>query len=184
MILPGNDPRRQPSFTLRNRAARAMWGVVWLLLFRPSPRPLHRWRALLLRIFGARLGRDVHVYPGVRVWAPWQLRLGDGVGIGDDVNLYNIAPIDIADRCVISQGAHLCTGSHDIDSPNFQLVAAPIVLNEGVWICAEAFVGHGVTLAPGCVLGARAVLRRSIDEPDSVWTGNPAVRRRRRGESL
>ena len=180
MILPGRDPRRGPSFSLRNRVARALWGAAWLLLFRPSPRPLHRWRALLLRVFGARLGRDVHVYPAVRIWAPWHLRLGDGVGIGDGATLYNIAPIDIRDGCVVSQGAHLCTGSHDIDSPHFELVAAPIALRPGVWVCAEAFVGPGVTLSAGCVLGARAVLMHSVEEPFTVWAGNPAIRIRHR----
>jgi putative colanic acid biosynthesis acetyltransferase WcaF len=180
MILSGNDPFTQPSFSLGNRLARGLWGVVWLLLFRPSPRPLHAWRRALLRGFGARLGRDVNVYPSVRIWAPWQLIVGDRVGIANGVTLYNMAPLTIGSGCVVSQGAHLCGGTHDIDSPNFQLVAKPIALADDVWVCADAFVGPGVRVARGCVLGARAVVMRSIDEPWTVWAGNPAVRKKNR----
>ena len=180
MILAGNDPTVQPSFSLGNRLARVLWGVVWLLLFRASPRPLHAWRAWLLRLFGARIGHGVHVYPAARIWAPWQLEIGDEVGIADGVTLYNMAPMRIGRRCVISQGAHLCGGSHDIDSANFQLIAAPITLEPHVWVCAEAFVGPGVRIAEGCVVGARAVLMKSAAEPWTVWVGNPAALKRQR----
>lgn len=180
MVIQGNDPYTQPSFSLGNRIMRALWGIIWLLLFRASPRPFHAWRRLLLRLFGAQIGKHVNVYPNVKIWAPWQLTLGDKVGIADGVTLYNMAPILIGDHCVVSQGAHLCTGSHDIDSVNFQLVAKPIVLEKDVWVCAEAFVGLGVTVAEGCVLGARTVVVKSIIEPWSVWAGSPAVKKRMR----
>lgn len=180
MILQGNDPSTQPSFTLGNRAARALWGVVWLLLFRPSPRPAHAWRRLLLRLFGARLGKHVHIHASVRIWAPWQLSIGDRVGIGRCVNIYNMASLHVGNNCSISQGAHLCAGSHDIDSPNFQLIARPIHLGDHVWVCADAFVGLGVSVARGCVIGARAVVVRDIEQPWTVWAGNPAVFKKQR----
>lgn len=180
MIVQGNDPYTQASFSLRNRMARAVWGVVWLFLFRPSPRLFHAWRRLLLRMFGAHLGKHVHIHASVRIWAPWQLMIGNRVGIGHDVILYNMASMAIGDGCVISQGAHLCGGSHDIDSINFQLLAQPIRLQDHVWVCADAFVGMGVTIAEGCVLAAKAVLVKSIHQPWTVWAGNPAVYRRDR----
>jgi putative colanic acid biosynthesis acetyltransferase WcaF len=181
VIIPGNDPYIQPSFSLGDRLRRGLWGMAWLLLFRPSPRPLHGWRAGLLRVFGATVGHGVHVYPGVRIWAPWKLTVGDYVGIGDGVNLYNMGSITIGDRCVVSQGAHLCAGSHDIDSTNFQLIAAPITLEDRVWICTESYIGLGVRIAEGCVIGARAVMTKSALEAWTVWAGNPAqpIRKRR-----
>ena len=180
MIIEGNDPYTQPSFSLQNRIMRAVWGVVWLVLFRTSPRPLHVWRRCLLRFFGAKLGKHVNVYPTVKIWAPWALDIGNFVGVADGVTLYNMASITIGDYCVISQGAHLCAGSHDIDSSNFQLITKPILLNSYAWVCAEAFVGPGVNIAEGCVLGARAVVVKSIVEPWTVWAGNPAVMKRLR----
>ena len=180
MIIQGNDPYTQPSFTIKNRMMRALWGSVWLIFFRPSPRLFHLWRRFLLRLFGAKLGLHVNVYPSVKIWAPWALSIGDFVGVADGVTLYNMAPILIDDYCVISQGAHLCTGSHDIDSFNFQLIAKSIVLEKYVWICAESFVGPGVKIAEGCVLGARTVVVKSIDEEWSVWAGNPAVKKKLR----
>ena len=180
MILENNDPFVQASFSLGNRLRRAFWNLSWLLLCRASPRPLHAWRSLVLRAFGAQIGRGVHVYPGAKIWAPWNLKIDDEVGIADGVTLYSMAPISIGRRCVVSQGAHLCAGSHDIDSANFQLIARPITLDAGVWICAEAFVGLGVHVLEGCVLGARGVLTKSTPEPWTVWAGNPATPRRLR----
>lgn len=186
MILQGNDPAIEPSLTLGNRVARALWGLAWWLLFQPSPRPAHAWRRALLRLFGARVGAGAHIYPGVRIWAPWQLEVGARVGVGDGARLYNMAPMRLGEGCVVSQGAHLCGGTHDIDSPNFQLVAQPIEIGARAWVCADAFVGPGVRIAPGCVLGARSVLMKDIDEPWTVWAGHPArrLRRRRQQEEL
>jgi putative colanic acid biosynthesis acetyltransferase WcaF len=180
MIIQGNDPFTQPSFSLYNRTLRGLWGIVWLLLFRPSPRPFHAWRRMLLRLFGARLGQYVNVHAGVKIWAPWMLTIGNHVGIASGVSLYNMAPIVIGDNCVVSQGAHLCAGSHDIDSQNFQLVAMPITLEKNVWVCAGVFIGPGVRIAEGCVLGAHAVVVKSIANSWSVWAGNPALMKRMR----
>jgi putative colanic acid biosynthesis acetyltransferase WcaF len=161
-ILKDTDPRTEPSFTLGNRAARVLWGVVYALFFRWSPRPCHGWRRFLLRLFGAQIGRNVHVYPSVRIWGPWNLELHDNVGVGDSVNCYSMARIIIGKDAVVSQGAHLCTGSHDYESANFQLFARPIVIGAQAWVCTEAFVGPGVTIGEGAVIGARAVVVKDM----------------------
>ena len=161
MIIQGSDPYREPSFTLRHRLKRQLWNLVCTLLFRPSPRSFHAWRANILRLFGATLGMGCHVYPDVKVWAPWNLRLGNNVGVGDGANLYCMDMIEIGDYAVISQGAHLCGGTHDYNRSNFQLVIKPIVIGRRAWVCAEAFIHPGVVVPEGTVIGARAVVSRS-----------------------
>jgi putative colanic acid biosynthesis acetyltransferase WcaF len=136
-ILEKNDPYQEPSFSLGNRVLRTLWNLTYLLLFRFSPRPFHGWRAFLLKCFGAKLGRHCHVYPRSRIWAPWNLVLGDFSGFADDVNCYNMATVTLGKRVVVSQGVHLCTGTHDQESPNFQLIAKPIMLGDRAWLCAE-----------------------------------------------
>ncbi|MBO4122437.1 putative colanic acid biosynthesis acetyltransferase [Cupriavidus gilardii] len=174
MLITQDDPTMGPSFSLGNRVQRQIWNWVWLFLFRPSPRPAHAWRAALLRLFGAELGRNVHVYPGVRIWAPWNLRIGNNAGVADGVTLYNIERIDIGEYCVVSQGSHLCTGSHDYNSPNFQLIAFPITLAPRVWICAESFLSPGVTVAEGAVVAPRSVVTKSLATAWTVYGGTPA----------
>lgn len=176
MIIENTNPFTSPSFSLGNRLRRQAWSVIWLIFFLPSPRPFHWWRRWLLRRFGARLGRYFHVHSSVRIWAPWNLVAGDYVGIGERAILYNMGKIVIGDYCVISQGAHLCGGSHDYNSPNFQLISKPIELGRHVWICAEAFVAPGVTVLDGVVVGARSVLTKSSVESWVVVAGNPAKR--------
>lgn len=184
MIIQDNDPTREPSFTLRNRLYRLAWKFFWFIFVRFSPRPFHSWRAFCYRLFGASIGTETHIYPKVDVWAPWLLTVGDRVGIADGVTIYNMAQITIGSNCVISQGSHLCAGSHDINSKNFQLVASQITLDPFSWICAEAFIGPGVRIPKGCVIGARAVVMKSIHESWTVWAGNPAVLIKKRSSAI
>lgn len=128
----------------------------------------------MLRVFGAKIGKNVHVYPSVKIWAPWNLIVGDNVGIADGVILYCMDKIEIGSYSVVSQGAHLCGGSHDFNSKNFQLIAAKIVIESHVWICAGAFVAMGVTVPTGAVIGAHSVVTRSLNDQWSVYAGNPA----------
>ncbi|MCX7801130.1 MAG: WcaF family extracellular polysaccharide biosynthesis acetyltransferase [Fimbriimonadales bacterium] len=160
------DAHTGPCFTLANRVRRALWGAAYLLLFRPSPRPCHAWRAFLLRLFGAKIGRGVHVYAKARVWAPWNLEIGDESGVADDAILYTMAPILLGRRVVVSQGAHLCAGTHDYEDPGFRLTASPIRVGDRAWIAAEAFVHPGVTIGEGAVIGARSVVTKDMP----AWT--------------
>ena len=176
MIIQGSDSYRKPSFSLANRLRRLSWNIVYLIFFRTSPRPFHSWRSALLKLFGAKLGKGVHIYPSAKIWAPWNLEVGDHVGIADGVTLYNMDLIRVGSYSVISQGAHLCGGSHDYSSSNFQLFAKPIILGEHVWICAEAFVSLGVTIPSGVVVGARSLVTKTILEPWTVYAGQPAKR--------
>ena len=156
--MHNQDTFTGPSFSFRNRLARVVWNGVWLILCRFSPKPLHGWRAFVLRCFGAKVGRGVHVYPGVRIWAPWNLDLGDACGIASGASLYAQGKITIGRRTVISQGAHLVTGTHDYNHPGFPLVTRPIRIGSEAWVAAEAFVHPGVTIGDGCVVGARSVV--------------------------
>lgn len=165
-ILKGVDTFTGASFSWANRLGRVLWMVVYLLLFRPSPRPLHVWRSWLLRCFGASLGRGCHVYPSARIWAPWNLRMHDFSGLGDGAFCYCIAPVEIGARSVISQGAVLCTGTHDYSDSSFQLQARPIVIGSHAWVAAEAFVCPGVTIGDGAVIGARSVVTKDMP----AWT--------------
>ncbi len=161
-----------PSFSLGNRLARVAWGVVSALFFRPSPRPLHAWRQWLLTLFGARIAKGCHIYPGAIIWAPWNLVCGEECGVGDGAILYSQALITLGKRVVISQGTHLCTGTHDYESEGFELFAKPITVGDHAWIAAESFVHPGVTVGEGAVIGARSVVTRDVP-PWMVCAGNP-----------
>jgi putative colanic acid biosynthesis acetyltransferase WcaF len=167
------DPYLVASFPLRDRLMRYAWGIVCALLFRPSPRALHPWRSLLLRCFGAKIGRRCHIYPGARIWAPWNLVCEDVAAIADEAIIYNPERIVIGSHSTISQQAYLCGATHDHDHPSFRLVAAPIDIGAYAWICARATVQAGVRVAEGAVLGLGAVATRDL-EPWSVNVGVPA----------
>ena len=157
----------------RNQLGRALWGIVWLLLYRPSPRPLHGWRRLLLRCFGAKVGRGAHPYPRARVWAPWNLEMGDFSCLADDVDCYCVALVRLGPNALVSQYCYLCAATHDYTDPAFPLVTAPILIGAGAWVAADAFLGPGVTVGEGAVVGARASVYHDVD-PWTVVGGNPA----------
>jgi putative colanic acid biosynthesis acetyltransferase WcaF len=168
-----------PSFSLRNRLMRVIWNVGWLVLCRFTPPPLHRWRAFVLRAFGARVGRGARVHASVKIWLPANLDLGAAVLIGPGARLYNQGQIRIGEHTVVSQRAHLCASSHDLADPHFQLILRPIAIGKGCWIAAEAFVGPGVTMGDRSVLAARGVLFGDAGA-DGVYSGNPAMLFKRR----
>jgi putative colanic acid biosynthesis acetyltransferase WcaF len=170
--MVNQDTLTGPSFSIRNRAARVLWNLVYILFFRLSPKPLHGWRSFILRCFGAKVGNGVHVYPRVRIWAPWNLELHDECGIGSDAILYSQGKITIGKRAVISQGVNICTGTHDYTYAGMPLVTRPIYIGANVWIAAEAFIHPGVTIANGCVIGARSVVVNDMPEW-MVCSGHP-----------
>lgn len=123
---------------------------------------MHQWRSFLLRCFGAKVGKGVHVYPKVKIWAPWNLELADECGIANGVTLYSQGKITIGKRVVISQGAHLVAGTHDYTKHGFPLLTMPISVGDYVWIASEAFVHPGITINEGSVIGARSVVITDI----------------------
>lgn len=168
------DLRQYPSrLSWRSKIARTIWGFIWLFLFRPSPRVLYGWRHFLLRSFGARIGPRCAVYPSCRIWAPWNLELDEQVALSEGVNVYCVDKVRIGAHATVSQFVHLCTASHDISCPHMRLVTAPIHVEAGAWVCADVFVGPGVTIGEGAVAAARAVVVKDVER----WTvvgGNPA----------
>ncbi len=169
------DPYLRPAFSVRDRARRLVWNVCWLFLYRPSPRPLHAWRAMLLGVFGAQMGPHCHFYPGSRVYAPWNLVCADQVTAGDGVEIYNPAPLRLGSHAILSQGAYVCGATHDFDDPGFPLLSYAMEIGPYAWICARACVGPGVRVGEGAVLGLASVTARDL-EPWTVYAGSPAVR--------
>lgn len=159
--------------SLQNKLGRVMWGLVWSVAFRWSPRLCYGWRRALLRLFGAKIGRNSRISPSVQIWAPWNLMVGDEATIAHGVDCYCVDTVTIGDHATVSQDAFLCTASHDVTDPHMRLVTAPIIIDSQAWVCAGAFLGPGVTLGTGAVAGARAVVMRSVN-PWDIVAGNPA----------
>ena len=175
-ITTGNaDAYLRPAFPLRLRMKRLVWSVVWILLYRPSPRPLHGWRAILLRTFGARMGSNCHFYPKSKIWAPWNLICDDQVTAADGAEIYNPAPMTFGSHAILSQDSYLCGATHDYDDPDFRLIAFAMQLGAYSWICARASLAPGANVGEGAVLGLGSVATRDLD-PWTVYAGVPAVK--------
>lgn len=164
--------RSRVNYTPREQAGRVLWALAQPL-FRWSPRPFFAWRRTLLRVFGASVGRAVHVYPSTRITLPWNLELGDWSSLGEDVLIYNLGQVTVGARATISLRAFLCAGSHDATQVEMPLLRTPIAVQAQAWVCADAFVGPGVSVGEGAIVGARAVAVRDV-VPWTVVVGNPA----------
>ena len=172
---PASDPYLRENTTFGNKIGRALWQLVYITLFRPSPRPMHGWRASLLRLFGAKIGRHPKIYSKARIWAPWNLECEDLVAIADDVYIYNPAPVHLGSHSIVSEQAFLCGATHDYTDPAFPMVWAPIMIERYAWICARASVQMGVTVHEGAILGLGAIATSDL-EPWSIYVGIPARR--------
>lgn len=164
--------RTSAKYSRGEMALRLMWGF-GALLFRFSPRPCFGWRRLVLRCFGAKVGNHVHIYNSAIVYFPWNLEIGDWSSIGEWALIYNLGPVKIGKLTTVSHRAHLCAGTHDYLLSDLPLLKPPISIGDQAWICADAFVGPGVTVGEGAVVGARAVVMKDVG-PWIVVAGNPA----------
>jgi putative colanic acid biosynthesis acetyltransferase WcaF len=170
----GVDMREMRStHPLSNIIGRALWEVVYRVLFRTSPRPLRTWRNFLLRVFGAKIDRTAVIYPTARIWAPWNLTMAPYSCLASDVDCYCVARITIGAHSVISQYTYLCGASHDYRRPRLPLTPAPIVIEDQVWVAADVFVGPGVRIGQGTVVGARSTVVSDLPAW-KVCVGTPA----------
>lgn len=164
--------RSADKYTHKEQLMRVLWGIAGPF-FRYSPRICFGWRAFILRMLGAKMGSDTHIYNSAKIYMPWNLEIGSQSAIGEHAFIYNLGKIVIGSRSTISQRAHLCAGTHDFTDPSLPLIKPPIIVKDQAWVCADAFVGPGVTIGEGAIVGARAVVVKDV-EPWHIVAGNPA----------
>jgi putative colanic acid biosynthesis acetyltransferase WcaF len=159
--------------SLKNRAIRAVWNICAALLFRPSPRIAHKYRVLILRLFGGDVDWNAHPYPKCKIWLPSNLKMGAYSALADGVDCYNVAQITLEAWSTVSQYSYLCSASHDVNHPHFPLFSKPIHVGTRAWVAARCYVGPGVTVAEGAVIGANACVYKDV-APWTIVGGNPA----------
>lgn len=150
------------ALTLKSKFLRALWYLVYIVLFRPSPRFCHAYRSLILRAFGAHLGRGVHVYPTAKIWIPSNLYMEENSSIDGGVDVYNIDMVHLKRGAKISKRAFLCTASHNYADNSRPLLSAPIVIGENSWLSAEVFVGPGVVIGSNVNIMARVSISHDV----------------------
>ena len=146
----------------------------WIFIFRPivsSFIPGSKWRKLILKSFGAKIGKSVRFNPGLKIKMPWKLYIGDYCWIGEEVWIDNIAPVKISDNVCISQGVYLCTGNHDFKKSSFDLICKPIIIESSVWIGAKSTIGPGYTIGSSSVITIGSIVKENIPK-DSIFKNN------------
>lgn len=157
-----------------NKLLRGAWLISSAVFFRPFAGPIFRyWRSLVLRLWGAKVGKRCAIAAGAKIWAPWNLELGDYVAVANGAELYNVAKLEICNHVTVSQDAYICTASHDIGYKLKPLVFGSMTIGDFAWICAKSIVLKGVTVGEGAVVAAGAVVTKDV-APWTVVGGNPA----------
>jgi len=152
---------------------RFLWNCVQLILFRLSPRIFWVWRIFLLKVFGAKIGKGVKLDPTATFYDPRNIEIGNYVWIGPMDELYSLDKITIGNNVALAQHVKLYTVSHDITDPYFPTISSPITIKDQVWLAADTFVGMGVTIGEGAVLGARSSAFKDLPSWQ-VCVGTPA----------
>jgi putative colanic acid biosynthesis acetyltransferase WcaF len=158
---------------------RVLWYYVNIVFFKSALFPFYGFKRGLLRLFGAKIGKQVEIKPSVNIKYPWWLTVGNHVWIGENVWIDCLVPITIGNNVCISQGAVLLTGSHNYKKPAFNLITGPVVLEDGVWIGACAVVNWGITIGTHAVLTSGSVATNNL-APYTIYQGNPAIKVRDR----
>ena len=167
------EDRHISPYTTREKVWRLLWAIVQMTLFRFSFHTWNRFRVFLLNSYGAEVDDTCFIRRTARIECPWRLTMGKNSCLGDGVIVYCLGKITIGDRVSISQYAHICAGTHDYTKDDMPLLRPPIDIEDDAWIAADAFVGPGVTVGEGAILGARGVAIHDLD-PWTIYGGNPA----------
>lgn len=167
---PANRAARK--YSAAEQVRRVAWSFGrWLI--RLSPRPCFAWRRAVLRLFGARIGIEAHIYPTAHLYMPWNVEIGDWAAVGEDALIYSLGKVRIGNHATLSYRAHVCAGTHDLEDPALPLLKPAVNIEAAAWIGTEAFIGPGVTVGRGAVVGARSVVVKDV-EPFNIVAGNPA----------
>ncbi len=165
-----------------NAVKRILWFYINAVIFKTSLLPVSVLKTFLLRIFGARIGKNVNIKPCVNIKHPWLLTIGDETWIGENVWIDNIVAVTIGANACLSQGAVILTGSHDYKKSTFDLITGAVILENGVWIGAGAIVNQGITASSHAMLTAGSIATKNL-EAYSIYQGNPAIKIRSRSVS-
>lgn len=164
--------RAARKYSRREQMLRTLWELGrWLLIL--SPQPCYRWRRAVLRLFGARVGREARVHQSTMIYMPWNVELGDWSAIGAGVFVYSLGRVRIGHRATVSYRSHVCAGTHDFTDPTLPLLKPAVTIADDAWVGTEAFIGPGVTVGRGAIVAARAVVVKDV-EPLTVVGGHPA----------
>lgn len=158
---------------------RILWHYINGFVFKTSLFPVYGLKNALLRAFGAKIGKQVEIKPNVNIKYPWNLTIADEVWIGEEAWIDSLVMVTIGSNVCISQGALILTGSHNYKKPSFNLITAPVVIEDGAWIGARAIVNLGITVGSHAVLTTGSVATKNL-EAYSIYQGNPAVKVRER----
>lgn len=170
----GSFEKYVDNYTLTDKLRRLGWNICRALLFRPFALPCFKgWRNLVLKAWGAKMGDGSYAWASADIWAPWNLEVGQRTCIGPHTIIYNPGKIILGNKVAISQYAYLCTATHDYESKANTLYSKPITVGDRAWVAARSFVGPGVTIGEGAVVGATASVYKDV-APWTVVGGNPA----------
>lgn len=166
------ENRRRLNYSKKIYIKRILW-TFGKFFFRNSPHIAFRYRNTILRLFGAKIGKHVHIYSSTIIWFPWNLEIDDWSAIGDDALIYNIGRVIIGKKATISHRAHICSGTHNYTDPTLPILSSEIHINNQAWICTNTFIGPNTNIGEGAIIGAGAVMMKDA-EPWGIYAGNPA----------
>jgi putative colanic acid biosynthesis acetyltransferase WcaF len=172
-LIRRQKPGEASPWTLGSRLAAIAWEAVWAATCQWTPKPLNRWRLIVMRVFGAKIVGLPFVHQRARIQLPWNVELHDKACLGDRANLYSVDRITVGAGAVVAQEAYLCAGTHDFSDQELPLMTGPIVVGARAFIGARAFVLPGVAIGEAAVVGASAVVTKDVPAGATV-AGNPA----------
>jgi putative colanic acid biosynthesis acetyltransferase WcaF len=162
------------SFRGKSKIAIQIWWVVQATLFSWSPQFLYAWRVFLLRLFGAKIGRNVKIRSTVKITYPWKVKIGDYSWIGDDCMLYSLGDITIGSHVAIAHKVYLNTGGHEYNKKTFDIFFKPLVIEDQCWITTDVYVAPGVTIGKGTIVSARSTVLKDLPA-GKICVGTPAI---------
>lgn len=151
-----------------------LWALCEPLLLTNNLQLSSALRIWVLRRFGASIGQDVILRPGLKVRFPWKLTIGDRSWVGERVWLHNQDQLSVGHDVVISQDTFVTTGTHSFRT-DMALKTRPIVIEEGAWVTSRCMVLGGSHIGRSALILPTTVVKGDVPANSIYGSGDPAV---------
>lgn len=124
-------------------------------------------------IYFLKIGKHSNIQMGLRIYAPWKVKIGDNCTIGNNCLLDGRRGIIIGNNVDLASYVHILTLGHDLDDEWYKTVGKQVIIKDHASIFTSASILPGVIIEEGTCIGLASVVTKNT-EPWSIYAGNPA----------
>ena len=163
---------------IKNIAVCTYESIMGLIFLLPRHKIFNLIKSNYLRIQGAKVGKRVTFYPGIKINPSMNIRIGNHVDLAWGVIITTKGGVDIGDRTLIGYRTQILSANHIIPEKEGKIFDSGhsyerVIIENDVWIGANCIITAGVQISEGAIVAAGSVVTKDV-RPFTIVGGVPA----------